>query len=250
MNIISLSPATTEILYAIGAGNMIVGNTYLCDYPLEAKKTTKVGSFSHVDMEKIQQLKPDIIFTSTVVQQRIYKDLTDAGLRVVHSDPRSIQDILVSIEQIGSLIGKQEDANRLMTSMKKQIQRLKETKPKVKPRVYVEEWYSPPMYSGNWVPELVALAGGAYGFGESGDISRETSEEAVLKFDPEYIFVSYCGFGVKSDPHKVLQRPGWANVSAVKNNNVFALNETVLNRPGPRILQSVTQMREYLYKII
>lgn len=112
MNIISLSPAMTEILYALDVGDMIVGNTYLCDYPLEAKKKYKVGSFSHIDIQKIQGLKPDIIFTSTVVQQRMYTELKTIGLPVVHTDPRSIKDIMVSIQRIGRLVGKQKGGGR------------------------------------------------------------------------------------------------------------------------------------------
>src|SRR5260221_1829332 len=138
MKVISLAPSTTEILYALDAGDMIVGNTYLCDYPQEAKKKTKVGSFSHVDVEKIQALQPDIIFTSTVVQQRMYRELTNLGLHVVHIDPRSVRDILASIQQVGELTSKQKASDDLVRTMKKEVHMLEKSTVKVKPRAYVE----------------------------------------------------------------------------------------------------------------
>jgi iron complex transport system substrate-binding protein len=246
MKIISLSPATTEILYSLDAGDLIVANTYFCDYPPEAKKKPKVGSFSSIDVGRIKKFKPDLILTSTVVQTRMYKELQDMGFNVVHFDPRSILEIIESIKKIGSLIGKEQLSEILTKKMLQKIEEYKKNAKKNKWRVYIEEWYDPPMYSGNWVPDIVELAGGEYFSVEKEGLSADTPEDKLLQFDPEYIFVSYCGFGTKSDPKKVLERKKWKNVSAVKNKKVFFLNETILNRPGPRILEAVTEIKKHL----
>lgn len=246
MNVISLSPATTEILFAVGAGDMVVADTYFCDYPEQAKKIAKVGSFTDIHFEKITSFKPDLVLSSTIVQTRIYKTLQKMNINVVHFDPRSIQDIIESIQTIGQLVHHEKEAVNIVNQMQKEIETLIESQPKQKKNVYIEEWYEPPMYSGNWVPELVQLAGGAYPFSLKNGVSKETPENELLKFDPEYIFVSYCGYGTKSDTQKIFQRKNWQNVSAIKNKKVFPLNESILNRPGPRILQSVYEIKQHL----
>ncbi len=246
MRIISLSPSTTEILFALNAGDMIVANTYFCDYPSEAKKLPKAGSFSNIDFEKIKKFKPDLVITSTIVQKRINLELQKKGFRTVYLDPRSLTDILSSIKQIGKLIGREKESSKVIKKMQKEIVRLKKTKPSKKPRVYIEEWYEPPMYSGNWVPDIVELAGGTYGLATKGGISKNTPEKKLFAFDPEYIFVSYCGFGRKSDPNRILKRKGWENITAVKSKKVYPLDETILNRPGPRILKAAKEIQNYL----
>lgn len=246
MKVVSLSPATTEILFAVGAGNTVVADTYFCDFPEQAKKIPKIGSFTDIHFEKIVELHPDLVLSSTIVQTRIYRTLQEMKINVVHFDPRSIQGIIESIQSIGNLVHHEKEATCIVIQMQNEIDKLQESPPKHKPRIYIEEWYDPPMYSGNWVPELVELAGGKYAFSINNGVSKVTSETEVLNFDPEYIFVSYCGFGTKSDTKKILNRKNWQNVSAIKNKKVYPLNETILNRPGPRILQSAGEIRRHL----
>src|SRR5689334_17725917 len=100
MRIVSLSPAVTEILFAIGVESDIVANTYFCDYPTEAKKIPKAGSFSDIRIDKIKSFRPDLVITSTVVQEKMYHALKNEGFKTLHFDPRSLEDIVQSIEVI------------------------------------------------------------------------------------------------------------------------------------------------------
>ena len=246
MKIISLSPAITEILFALNASDQIVGNTYWCDFPAEAKNIPKVGSFTNLDLKKLKIINPDLILTSTIVQHHIFNQLKKEGFNVIHTDPRSLKDILESIKLIGKLVKKNSAARKIREKMEQEISDLRKNKASHNFRVYIEEWYDPVMFSGNWVPEIVELAGGKYFPYKKQGISQQTNESKLLKFDPEYIFVSYCGFGIKSDVNKIYRRETWQNITAVKNKMVFAINETILNRPGPRIVQSSKEIRSYL----
>jgi iron complex transport system substrate-binding protein len=176
MKIVSLSPSTTEILFALGAGDMVVADTYFCDYPEEAKKLPKAGSFSRIEPENLAVFEPDLVFTSTVVQKQMADHFIQSGLNVVHFDPRSVDEIIDSIAKTGETVGKQTEAAGIISKMKSELEELQRTKNEPYPRVYIEEWYDPPMYSGNWVPELVELAGGTYFKKQNGDISKDTVE--------------------------------------------------------------------------
>lgn len=246
MRIISLSPSATEILFAIGMGEYIIANTVYCDYPAAAKLIPKVGSFIRIDIEKIKSMKPDTIFTSSIVQDKIFQELKTAGLPVCHTDPRSLNGIYESILQTGKAVGKVSLAHDITRSMKYEEKKLRSVRHSHRPKVYIEEWFKPPMISGNWVPDIVELAGGTYGIVKSGELSREVTLVEVMQYDPDIILSSYCGFGKNSNPNHLLNRPGWNNLRAVKEHRLFNLDESILNRPGPRILQSVSNVQKVL----
>lgn len=254
MRIISLSPSTTEILFAIGAGKMIVANTYFCDYPESAKNIPKVGSFSNVDDERIADFKPDLMITSTFVQNQSRIKYLKSSFKHLHLDPRSLNDIYENILTVGAAVSKVSNAKKLVAKMKKKEKilrkalRLRSGLPH-RSRIYVEEWFEPPMGSGNWVPDIVSIAGGRYDLIPKGEISQQIPLEKIKKYDPEIIFVSYCGFKDKSDPEKILKREGWQNLTAVKKKRVYPINDDLLNRPGPRVLDAAHQIQKLLHSI-
>lgn len=247
MRIVSLSPSTTEILFAIGAGDQIAANTYFCDFPETAKKIPKVGSFSNVDDDRIADFKPDLVITSTFVQNKSSTRFKKSKFKHLHLDPRNLADIYENILTIGKTVSRSVNSKKLVEKMKKQekILRLGSGQTR-RMRVCIEEWFDPPMGSGNWVPDIVRLAGGRYDLIQKGEISSEIPFEKIKKFDPEIIFVSYCGFKDKSDPNKILRRPGWQNISAVKNRRVYPINDDLLNRPGPRVLEAAAEIQKIL----
>lgn len=249
MNIISLSPSTTEILFALGAGHLIVGNTYFCDFPPAAKKIPKVGSWTDIHFERIAQMHPDIIFTSTIVQKRLKEQLESRGYNVVHFDPRSLKDIYISIRKMGRLVGHVKQSQKIIDNMKKQEESFRKTKGVYCPKIYVEEWFDPPMISGNWVPDIVKLAGGNYLLGRKNGISQEISLKEILQYNPDIIFVSYCGFGKNSRVSLLVNRKDWQRLPAVQKKNVFALDDIYLNRPGPRVLSATVQIRKIIRRI-
>jgi iron complex transport system substrate-binding protein len=246
MRIVSLSPSATEILFAIGMGESIIANTIYCDYPPQAKQIPKAGSFIRIDIHKLQEMKADIIFTSSIVQQKISEELQTAGLPVCHTDPRSLTGIYQSIFQTAKAVGRIQQAKKIIQSMKAEEEKLRSVRHSHRLNVYIEEWFKPPMVSGNWVPDIVELAGGNYGIVQSGELSREVTLDEVINYDPDIILSSYCGFGKNSNQNHLLHRPGWKNLRAVKEKHLYNLDETILNRPGPRILQSVSNIQEAL----
>jgi len=245
MRLVSLSPSVTEIIFALGAGNDIVANTAYCDFPETSNKIPKVGSWIYINDEAVKKFQPDLVITSTVVQQNAEKRYRD--FNHLHLDPRSLADIYESIILLGKTINKEAEAKELVSQLKTEADQIRKRATKTTPRVYIEEWFKPPMASGNWVPDIVELAGGKYFPGiKKEEISRKVSDEEIIAFDPEVIFVSYCGYKDKSDPKMVLERKGWQNIAAIKAGRVHVLNDDLLNRPGPRILESAKAIGDYL----
>jgi iron complex transport system substrate-binding protein len=124
-----------------------------------------------------------------------------------------------------------------------EIKKLTENAKKV--RVYAEEWHKPPFVCGNWIPELIDLAGGESLI--SGGRSREVSLEEIQKFDPHYMIITWCGFGEKAQSDLVKYREGWENVYAVKNNRVLVFDDSYLNRPGPRIVDGLEMLAKTIH---
>jgi iron complex transport system substrate-binding protein len=241
MRIVSLSPSTTEILYALGVGDHVVGVTVFCDYPSEAQAVAKVGGWSNTDLQKVYALQPDLVLTSTIVQADAAERFNGRPFQHHHSDPRSYQNIIDSVTEIGALVGAQTVAQQLAEEMQTAVSQLKQSAGS-NLRVYCEEWPKPPMVSGNWVPDLVRLAGGQYGLLADGEPSRVVTDQEIQDYNPELIILNYCGFGASVDPKTVLKRPGWEKVEAVRRNQVSVIDDTYLNRPGPRIIEGLKRL--------
>ena len=246
MRIVSLAPSNTEILFALGAGDQVVACTAYCDYPPEAKKLPKVGGWTTISNELIRKYQPDLILTSTIVQKDAKKRFAGEKFRVEHINVVTVADILKSIERISELIGKRQNAKRLKQEIKQKLESLRTTDYGLrtsKLKVYIEEWFDPPMASGNWVIELIEIAGGVPML-KRGDISRATVLSEVEGFDPDVIILAYCGYMDKSDPQIIKKR--WPKLRAVKEGKIFVIDERVLNRPGPRIWQAADQCSQII----
>lgn len=262
MKVISLSPSITEIIYALDAADYLIGVTNFCDYPEEAKQKPKVGGWSTANLQKVIDLKPDLVLTSTIVQGKAAEMFRGARFEHYHFDPRSLADIYESIIEIGELAGRKKEAIKLVRTMKEEVDviairrlpewrsleiasssgRISRNDNARRPRVYCEEWPNPPMISGNWVPELVKLAGGEYGIIKPGEISRPFTDEEVIAWDPEIIIMNYCGFGTRPKPETIKKRAAWQNISAVKNDKIYVIDDSLLNRPGPRIVEGLARL--------
>lgn len=249
MRIISLAPSVTEILFSLGIGDQIIANTIYCDYPEVAKTIPKIGSWIRVDEKQLNELKPDLIFTSTVVQEKQALKWSERGLPVTHIDPRSFQEIYASIIEVGKKVGKHKEAKGIVEKLKGRAKKISENQPKSRLKVYIEEWFNPAMMSGNWVPDLVELAGGDYSLMPKGEISHEIPLPYLLEYQPDIIFLSYCGFKDASNPDHIFKRNGWGSLNAIKTNQVYNLDDTFLNRPGPRLLLAAEEIQRHLYGI-
>ncbi|MFT4892509.1 MAG: iron complex transport system substrate-binding protein [Candidatus Nanohaloarchaea archaeon] len=236
MKIVSLAPSNTEILYRLGAEDFIVATTSLCDYPEEAIEKPSVGGWTDSDLEKIEEIEPDLALASDDLQDEIVENLEEKNIEVVQVKPHSLEEVFESIELLGRVVGKEQEASKLVKNMKKQI----ETVDLEGARIYCEEWMDPPMISGNWIPDLIQEAGGNY-FIDRGR-SREFKTGKLRKFDPEYIFLNVCGAGENIDTSKVLERDKWREIQAVREKNVYILDDALLNRPGPRLVKGLKEI--------
>lgn len=252
MRIISLAPSTTEILFALGLDERIVGVSSFCNYPLEAKNKEKVGAFSSPNIEKILSLKPDIIFCTGLQQSPAAKKLKKLGMRVCVSDPLNIEELFNSIRKIAFLTHTQERAEGLINKMKQDIDqirtRLKDISLESKPKVFVEIWSHPLMTAGkgSLIDELITLAGGINIAYDTDKTYSYFTAENVIKRNPDCIILGYMQEEV---PLKMLkQRFGWQEIAAVKNNRVYNdIDPDLLFRPGPRLTDGLKEIHKRLY---
>lgn len=249
--IVSLAPSNTEILYALGLGKNIIATTRFCDYPADARKKPRVGGWVDVNLARVKQMNADLVLTSTIVQDKVVQEAKKYNINIVHVDPKNLGEVYESIKVIGELTYKQQEAQQLVDTMKKEFTQIqKKVLPGKKPRMYIEEWHQPPHASGNWVPELVMMAGGEYGLNRKGRPSYPITTQEIARYNPEIIILSLCGFGTKTKKAIITQRKGLEKVDAVKKSRVYVIDDSLLNRPGPRLVEGLRFLVEKvnLYK--
>lgn len=242
MRIISLSPSSTEILFALGAGDEVIGVTQHCDYPTEAFRRQRLGSWLHAQPSAIDALQPDIIVTTTYLpsELRTYVGRGD----VLHLEPTNLASVLESILTLGRAIGRYQAAENLVGTMQRQLEDIRRTAPVQHLLVYCETWPTPPTQAGNWVPELVAIAGGKPIGGVHAYPSAPIAVDALQSADPDLLVFHWCKPDEVFDIERIRNRPGWEHVRAVQEDAYAYLPESFLNRPGPRLVDGVRKLQE------
>ncbi|HXZ03337.1 MAG TPA: cobalamin-binding protein [Ktedonobacteraceae bacterium] len=288
MRIISLLASATEMVAALGCLDQMVGRSHECDYPSEVHELPVVSavqidinassaqidaqvkqlaqekrkledpalkalSIYAIDVDKLQELRPDVIFTQTqcdvcAVSERdviqAIEQLTGLQPIVVSLSPYRLQDVWEDMLRVGRAIGKHDQAQTLI---EKYQQRLTDLSAKTatfgtKPRVAVLEWLDPLMGAGNWTPELVACAGGKNIFGEIGNHTPWLAWEELQAANPDVIVLSPCGYTLErtmQDVALLRNHSAWADLQAVRHGRVFAIDgNQYLNRSGPRLVES------------
>jgi len=239
MKILSAAPSNTEIIYKLGLENQLVGTTSLCDYPEQAVEKPSIGGWTKgVNYDKVDELNPDIILLSDQLQDQQASKLETKGYEILKVNPETLEEVFESIIKIGRKFDREDKASKLVSEMKSEIHKVNLQKK----RIYCEEWIDPPMVSGNWIPGLIKSANGEYFIGE--ERSREFNHEKLKEFDPEYIFLNVCGAGENIDKKEILERPEWQNITAVKNKNVHVIDDALLNRPSPRLVEGLKKIEE------
>lgn len=248
MRIISLAPSNTEILFALGAQSSLVGVTHLCDFPKDAKSLPKIGSWitSH-DFSKMQALKPNLLLASMYVPPALEKWAAEKSIPLLSVCPTTLEGIYSSIEKIGKIVQREENAKTIIHEMKSKLAQIEEKGKSLlsHPKIYCEEFNSPPFASANWVPELVRTAGGIP-FSRAGIFSYPTNLHELSSFNPDLIALHWCGFGERSDISSIPKRAGWQNLAAVLNNKIFSIDDTFLNRPSPRIWIGAQKLQQLI----
>ena len=247
--IVSLAPSNTEILYALGAEGSLVACTRYCDFPAEAAKKPRVGGWLDIKDELVLKHKPDLLLTSTFVQNDITERYKKLGLNIEAVMPTTLVGVFNSIKKIGKLVSKEKEAEFLIKKMNKKIAEIRQKSRFAghTPRLYIEEWHKPPTVSGNWVPTLAKIARANYSLIKAGHHSREVFLEEIQAYNPEYIILSICGMSDKAPKEWIAKRSGWENLSAVRNNRIFVMDDSYLNRPGPRLMQGLEMLANILH---
>ena len=250
---ISLAPSTTEILFALGLADEVVGVSTYCNYPPQVKQKPKVGDFSSPNMEKIIALKPDYIFCTGLEQTPVIGSLRRQHLEVYISDPSNVRELLDSILYIGKLTKREKEAEGLIKAMEDSLAALRSESDAVpveqRPRVFIEIWHDPltTVGRGSFVDELIAIAGGVNVASDTRRPYSIFSPEEVIVRDPEVIIMAYMEKA--SSLSVIKRRMGWGGISAVRYARVYNdIDPDILLRPGPRIVQGAQELHRRFYR--
>jgi len=252
--VVSLAPSLTEILFAVGAGDQVVGVTEYCNYPAEAESREQVGAFSAktISVEKIVALKPGLVLASGPIHEPVIEALENVGVVVVSVDPATLDEVYEDIELVGRMTGHPEAAAQTVAEMKSRIGEVVavvETIPRAeRVTVFWQIWDEPLMTAGpdTFPGQMIALAGGINIFAELSEDWPTVSVEEVLKRNPAVI-VGPDTHGDKLTPEVVGGRPGWDQIDAVRNKRIHLIDGDIVSRPGPRLADALIAVAQALY---
>jgi len=285
--VVTLIASATEIVCALGAEDMLVGRSHECDFPPSVKDLPQVSrpafatagaskaidlavkerlakalAIYEVDAALLQALKPDVIVTQTQCAvcavtpedvERAVCQLTDHAVRVVSCEPNRLGDVWEDIRRVADALGVREAGDRLVNTLRRRVLAVgtKAAALKPKPKVAVVEWIEPLMTAGNWMPELIEVAGGTAVLGVAGEHSPAITWDQVAAADPDVILVSPCGFDIPRTRREwpaLEARPAWRRLRAVREGRVvIADGNAFFHRPGPRLVESLEILAEMLH---
>ncbi len=250
--IISLSPSNTEVAFALGLSDRLVGVTEYCNYPPEAQDKDLIGGFASPSIEKIVELEPDLVLASTIHAEAVPR-LEALGIPVLVVESSTLIDLYTSISLVAQVTGVTPAGEALIASMQERINTVEvvvSVVPKDKRIKVFYEVYSDPLMSagkGAFINEIISLAGGVNIFGDVAENYPKISAEVVAERQPEIIlFPNYHGtadFVLEA----MTGRPGWERVPAVINGRVFAVSDDAFARPGPRVVEAVEEAARLFY---
>jgi len=284
--IISLLPAATEIVCALGLEYNLVGRSHECDFPASVKQLPVCSeanfpdglsslaidkkvkelladalSVYTVNREKIKELDPDIVITQAQCEvcavslkevEEALENYLDKQARIVSLQPNSLDDIFNNIREVAAALDVVNNGDQLIEDLNERVDIIRHKLKFIdnKPTVACIEWLEPLMVSGNWVPELVSIAGGASILAEAGKHSPFIQWVDIQLQDPDIIIVMPCGFPIERTIREIdllLQLPGFAELKAIKNDRLYiADGNQYFNRPGPRIVDSIEILAEII----
>ena len=249
--VVSLAPNLTEIIFAVGAGNRLVGVTTFCNYPEQAKAIAKIGDTMTPNMESIIALKPDVVFVSTASQiEAFMKTLEANGIAVYVTNPKTLDDVFQSLLQLGELLGTREQAANLVSNLSGRRSLLTHLVSFVEPRaerkvltrVFVQISKEPLFTIGkdSFLTDVIAMAYGVSVTKEVPTAYPKLSKETASALNPDVIILSDSEDN--QEPNEVFK-----NSPAVKNGRIYKVNADILSRPGPRLVDALEQIAKDLH---
>lgn len=240
---VSLAPSLTELVFSVGAGDRLVGVTTYCNYPADAKKIKKIGDVLKPNIENIVALKPQVVFVSTASQLEAFtKTLEQQNIKVFVTNPNSLEHIYKSIEKMGEVFGEKENAEDVVTNLRKRVAKVEEsTKNSEKIKTFVQLDKSPfTIGKDSFLTDLIEKAGGVSVTKEVSTPYFKISKERALASNPAVIIIS-------ESPDNNTPSEVFKNSSAVKNKKVFKIDADILSRPSPRIVDGLEQIAKSLH---
>jgi len=278
MRILSLLPSATEIVYALGCGDSLVGVSHECDYPEDAKTKpivstsslstklrsseihSRVSEHHHsnhslysIDEQLLKRIDPDVILTQElctvcaipVAQVRDAARILAGPRCVVSLEPNNLHQILDNITAVAEVTGRQTAAYELVLRLEERIAHIRSAAAMVaeRPRVFCMEWMDPLMAGGHWIPEMVGIAGGTDGLGHEGRSSTVIEWDRVVAFTPQILVIMPCGYRIPrtvEEMDRLGSLPGWYELPAVRDGRVYVVDSPAyFSRPGPRIVEGL-----------
>jgi iron complex transport system substrate-binding protein len=286
MRIVSLLPSCTEIVCALGCAERLVGRSHECDFPPEIQslpvctsprldpaassaaidsriKSLLQGALSvyELDVARLRELRPDIILTqdqcavcaiSLADLEKVLPQVLARQIKIISVAPKRLADVWKDIQTIADALGLHEPGRAVLLQLKNRVVDVitKTCLIKKRPSLACLEWLDPLMAAGNWVPEMVELAGGHDVLDQAGHPSGWLEWNKLAQLDPDMIVLMPCGFGLERtrlEAKALEERPEWRKLRAVKSKNVFVVDGNhYFNRPGPRVVESIEILAEIL----
>lgn len=241
---VSLAPNLTENIFAVGAGDKLVGVTTFCNYPEDAKKIAKVGDTMNPNMETIIALKPQVVFVSTASQiENFTKTLEEQNITVFVTNPTNLNDVLANLRQLGDIFGTTERTAILLNEMQERILAVDEqVKDKMKVKTFVQISKEPLFTVGkeSFLTEIIERGGGISVTKDVATAYPKLSKETALALNPDAIILS-------ESPDNLEPNDVFKNSNAVKNKKIFKINADLLSRPAPRLVEALEQIANALH---
>ena len=254
--IISLAPSNTEIVFALGLGDRLVGVTEFCDYPAAAEDKPKIGGFNTIDIESVVAIQPDLILATSIHMPEVVQQLEspEVALTVLVLDPRSLEEVLGAITLIGEVTGKEDEASQLVNDMRSRIEAVTDITANLSEaerlRVFYVMWHEPLMTVGadTLILKLIGMAGGVSIVQDMVDDYPMISLEAVIQANPQVI-IAGSGMGEGADlPFQfALNDDRLDGVDARINNRIYEVITDIVGRPGPRIVEGLEQLARMIH---
>jgi iron complex transport system substrate-binding protein len=243
--IVSLAPANTEIVAALGLIDRLVGVTSFDDYPPEVASIDVIGDFASPNLEAVAAAEPDLVLATAGVQADVISQLEDLGAVVVAVDPADLESLFGSIAMVGQVTGTAGEADTIVSSMRSQLDEITVAIGDATPVPVFLEIAQDPLFTagpGTLLDDLITAAGGANIVTQEGYVAF--SVEQLVAEDPA---VYMATLGSMSDPDDLASRPGYADIDAVRTGRVYVLEDNLVSRPGPRIIEGVRLIAEALH---
>ena len=249
---VALTASDCEIIFALGAGDILVGRGEYCDYPAEVFEIPSVQSGYDTNIEQIIDLEPEVLFMSTMAQtEEQVAQLEAAGIKVVVSDAQDIEGTYTAISMIGEILGKTEEAQEVIDGMKAVFEEIQANKLDGTKTIYFEvsplQWGLWTAGTSSFMSEIAEMMGLRNCFDDISDSWAAISEEQVLERNPDFILTITMYYGEGPTPEEeIMGRAGWENVTAVKNGDILNLVNNELSRPAPRLAEGAQMLFDFV----